>query len=77
MNEQLFLECKRKNRNAQRQVYEEMVHQLNTVCKRYLKNDEDIEEVLADTFYIIFTKMNQVKDFNTFEAWSRKIAVNE
>ena len=77
MNEQLFLECKRKNRNAQRQVYEEMVHQLNTVCKRYLKNDEDIEEVLADTFYIIFTKIEQLKENKAFEGWARKIAVNQ
>lgn len=77
MDEQLLLECKRKSRNAQRQVYEKMAHQLNSVCKRYLKNSEDIEEVLADTFFIIFTKMDQVKDLKTFEAWARKITVNE
>ena len=70
MDEQLLLECKRKSRLAQRQVYEEMANQLNSVCKRYLKNTEDIEEVLADTFYIIFTKMDQVKELNTFEAVS-------
>ena len=77
MDQQLLIDCKRKSRNAQRRVYEEMAHQLNSVCKRYLKNTEDIEEVLADTFYTIFTKMDQVKDLKTFEAWCRKIAVNE
>jgi RNA polymerase sigma-70 factor (ECF subfamily) len=54
-----------------------MAGKLYTVCKRYLKNDEDIEEVLADSFYKIFTKMNQLHNPDIFEAWAKKIAVNE
>lgn len=77
MEHQLLIDCKSKSRNAQRQLYEKMANQLNAVCKRYLKNQEDIEEVLADSFYIIFTKMDQVENFDTFEAWARKITVNE
>ncbi|SFH91384.1 RNA polymerase sigma factor [Halpernia frigidisoli] len=77
MDHQLIIDCKRKSRNAQRQIYEAMAHQLNSVCKRYLKNQEDIEEVLTDTFYKIFTKIDQVNDPETFEAWARKITVNE
>jgi RNA polymerase sigma-70 factor (ECF subfamily) len=33
-----------------------------------MKNDEDIEEVLADTFYKIFTKIGQLQNPDTFEA---------
>ncbi|GAA4153871.1 sigma-70 family RNA polymerase sigma factor [Chryseobacterium ginsenosidimutans] len=54
-----------------------MAGKLYSVCKRYLKNDEDIEEVLADSFYKIFTKMSQLQNPDIFEAWARKIAVNE
>jgi RNA polymerase sigma-70 factor (ECF subfamily) len=77
MEKQLLLECQRNDRNAQRKVYEKMAGKLYSVCKRYLKNDEDIEEVLADTFYKIFTKLNQLQNHDIFEAWARKIAVNE
>jgi RNA polymerase sigma factor (sigma-70 family) len=77
MDKELLLECQRNNRNAQRKVYEKMAGKLYAVCKRYLKNDEDIEEVLADTFYKIFTKINQLQNSDIFEAWSKKIAVNE
>ncbi|QWT86175.1 MULTISPECIES: RNA polymerase sigma factor [Chryseobacterium] len=77
MEQELLLECQRNNRNAQRIVYEKMAGRLYSVCKRYLKNDEDIEEVLADTFYKIFTKITQLQNADTFEAWARKIAVNE
>jgi len=77
MEKELLIECQRNDRNAQRKVYEKMAGKLYSVCKRYLKNDEDIEEVLADTFYKIFTKLNQLENHEIFEAWARKIAVNE
>ncbi|MBL1220337.1 sigma-70 family RNA polymerase sigma factor [Chryseobacterium sp. L7] len=77
MERELLIECQRSSRSAQRKVYEKMAGKLYAVCRRYLKNDEDIEEVLADTFYKIFTKINQLQDLNTFGGWARKIAVNE
>lgn len=77
MERELLLECQRNDRNAQRKVYEKMAGKLYSVCKRYLKNDEDIEEVLADSFYNIFTKLNQLQNPDIFESWAKKIAVNE
>ena len=77
MEKQLLIECQRKDRNAQLKVYEKMAGKLYSVCKRYLKNDEDIEEVLADTFYKIFTKIDQLQNHEIFEAWAKKITVNE
>lgn len=77
MEQELLLQCRRNDRNAQRKVYEKMAGKLYTVCRRYLKNDEDIEEVLADSFYKIFTKISQLQNPDIFEAWARKIAVNE
>ena len=63
-------------RDAQRQVYEFLAPKLYRTCKRYLKKEEEIEEVLADAFYTIFTKMDQLKELGAFEAWARKITVN-
>ena len=64
------------HRDAQRQVYEDMAPKLYHTCKRYLKKQEEIEEVLADAFYTIFTKLDQLKELGAFEAWARKITVN-
>jgi RNA polymerase sigma-70 factor (ECF subfamily) len=64
------------HRDAQRRVYELMAPKLYCTCKRYLKKEEEIEEALADAFYTIFTKLEQLKEFGAFEAWCRKIAVN-
>jgi RNA polymerase sigma-70 factor (ECF subfamily) len=64
-------------RDAQRQVYEHLAPKLYRTCKRYLKKEEEIEEVLADAFYTIFTKLDQLKETGAFEGWARKIAVNQ
>ena len=76
INETLISGCKKMNRDAQRQVYEHMSPKLYRVCKRYLRKEEEIEEALADAFYTIFTKLDQLKEEKAFEGWARKIAVN-
>lgn len=76
INETLISNCKKMNRDAQRQVYEHMAPKLYRLCKRYLKKEEEIEEAMADAFYTIFTKLEQLKQVLAFEAWARKITVN-
>ena len=74
---QLIQACKKQQRNAQRQVYELLVRKLYYTCSRYLKKEEEIEEAMADAFYIIFTKIDQLKEELAFEGWAKKIAVNQ
>ena len=69
INENIILACKKMQRDAQRQVYEFLAPKLYASCKRYLKQEEEIEEALADAFYIIFTKLDQLKEIGAFEAW--------
>jgi RNA polymerase sigma factor (sigma-70 family) len=76
ITENILIECKKMRRNAQHVVYEQMAPKLYRTCKRYLKKEEEIDEALADAFYIIFTKIDQLKEFGAFEAWCRKIVVN-
>jgi len=68
--------CRKQHRETQRLVYETMAPKLYRLCKRYLKKEEEIEEVLADAFFTIFTKIEQLKEDLAFEAWARKITVN-
>lgn len=77
INETLFSNCREMKRDAQREVYKHLSPKLYRICKRYLKKEEEVEEVLADSFVIIFTKIGQLKEFGAFEAWARKITVNE
>lgn len=77
IDEQLIQACRKMHRDAQRKMYELMAPKLYQVCKRYLKKEEEIEEVLADAFVIIFTKIDQLKENAAFYSWAKRIAVNE
>lgn len=77
MEERLINGCRRRQRDAQRKVYELLGPRLYHTCRRYLKREEEIEEALADAFFIIFTKIDQLKENGAFEAWARRITVHE
>ncbi|HLN96656.1 MAG TPA: sigma-70 family RNA polymerase sigma factor [Flavobacterium sp.] len=77
MEEQLVNGCRKGQRDAQRLVYERLAPRLYHTCRRYLKKEEEIEEALADSFYIIFTKIDQLKENAAFEGWARRITINE
>ncbi len=77
INEKIINDCKKQQREAQRLVYEDLAPKLYRTCKRYLKKEEEIEEALADAFYTIFTKLDQLKEIKAFEGWARRITVNQ
>jgi RNA polymerase sigma factor (sigma-70 family) len=64
-------------RDAQHQLYGFMAPKLYRTCRRYLKKEEEIEEAMADAFYTIFTKLEQLKETQAFEGWAKKIMVNQ
>lgn len=72
----LIAACKNHKRSAQKQLYDELADQLYWTCKRYLKHEVDIEEVLADSFYTIFTKIEQLKHHDAIYTWSKRITIN-
>lgn len=76
IDQKLLSDCKAKSRAAQRQLYEYMAPKLYYTCKRYLRQESEIEEILADAFYTILTKLDQLKEAVAFESWARRITIN-
>ncbi len=76
-DEQLIQACRKMQRPAQRILYERLAPKLYQTCRRYLRNQQELEDVLADTFYIILTRIGQLKDAESLEGWARRIAVNQ
>lgn len=74
---QLIIECTAGNRNAQRLLYERYAASMFGVCRRYIKNDADAEEVLVSGFYRVFCYLTEFKGNGSFEGWIRRIIVNE
>lgn len=77
INESLINECKQGKRQAQRGLYDYLAPKLYSTCKRYLKQDADIEDVLAEAFVSIFTKIHTLREAAAIVSWAKRIAANQ
>lgn len=68
----------RKNRKAQKELYQRYKYQWYGICVRYQKNDFDAADVLQNALVKIFTKIHSFdENKGDFQHWSNKIVVNE
>ena len=69
--------CRRKERAAQKAIYEQMAGKMFSLCCRYIKGRMEAEDVLVTAFTKVFDRVDQFKGEGSFEGWVRKIIVNE
>ncbi len=78
MNEKALIEsCRRKDRKAQKALYDHYAPMMLGVCRRYVKTREDAEDVLLEAFFKVFSNLQQFKGEGSFEGWIRRIVINE
>lgn len=75
--EKLIKQCTKGDRRAQRELFDRFSSQMLSVGMRYLRSQEDAEEVLSNTFIKVFKKIDQFKGDGPLGGWIRKIMVNE
>ena len=75
--EKLLEECRKGNRKAQRDLYEKYSPMMFAVCRRYIIDSSEAEDVLVCGFTKVFAKIDQFKSEGSFEGWIRRIMVNE
>ncbi len=74
---ELIAGCRRGNGTAQKAVYEMFAGRIYSLCRRYLPDAMDAEDVLVSTFVKVFDRIAQYRNEGSFEGWIRRIAVNE
>ncbi len=64
---------------AMRTVYSTYVRYLTALCSRYIPNDEDVKDVLHDSFLKIFSGISsfRYRGKGSLKGWLAKITVNE
>ena len=78
MTEQEIIQgCRQKNRKAQQALYDKYSPKMFGICKRYVKNYEDAEDVMVDALFKAMTKIDMFGEKGSFEGWIRRIVVNE
>lgn len=74
--EQLIINCKKNDAQAQSQIYKLFSSQLFSLCLKYSKNYAEAQDNLQDAFVTIFKKMNQFSHKGSLEGWMKRITIN-
>ena len=75
--DELIKGCLRRERSAQRQLYDTFSSKMYSICYRYVKDSMEAEDILSTAFMKVFDKIGQFKSEGSFEGWIRRIVVNE
>lgn len=71
--------CKNGDRLAQKAIFEAYAFGMQSLCKRYVTNERDAEELTLNGFYKFFTSIDRFEYQNParFVSWLKRIMINE
>lgn len=73
---QLISRCRQGDNAALGELYQTYAKQMQSVCRRYLSDSQSINDAIHDSFVIIFTSLDKLRDDSKAEAWMMSIARN-
>lgn len=76
LNINLIKACQRKEKPAQKQLYEIYVDRLFSIARRYCNDDSSTKDIIQNSFINIFKNIHQLHDVNALEGWMKKITIN-
>jgi RNA polymerase sigma-70 factor (ECF subfamily) len=74
---ELIKGCIKRERSAQKRLYETFSSKMYVLCCRYVKDSAASEDVLVTAFTKILDRIDQFKGEGSFEGWIRRVVVNE
>lgn len=74
---QLVKALQKADPKAQKRLYEKYAPKMLTICRRYLADDMEAEDVMIDGFMKIFEKVVDFRLEGSFEGWMKRLMVNE
>jgi RNA polymerase sigma-70 factor (ECF subfamily) len=65
------------HRHAQHQIYSKFAPKMLSVCRQYIKDVHQAEDVMITAFMKAFTNLKNFEHIGSFEGWIRRIMINE
>lgn len=65
------------NRHAQHQIYSRFSPKMLSVCRLYIKDLQQAEDIMITAFMKVFTNLKNFEHKGSFEGWIRRIMINE
>jgi len=76
-DKELIIACKIGHRNANKLLYNKYAAKMLGVCRRYISDYNEAEDIFMEGMYKVFTHLSSFEEKGSLEGWMRKIMVNE
>lgn len=74
--EKNFKLAKEQDRRGQKALYEMFSAKMLAIANSYVNNIHDAEDILMNSFFTCFSKIDDCREWKSFQFWLRKIVVN-
>lgn len=68
--------CKKGDRRAQNLIFEQLFGKMSSVCRRYVSDRDESQDILQAGFIKVFAKIEKYNGEGSFEGWVRRIMTN-
>ncbi len=67
---------KKRDRKGQKALYDMFSAKMLAIANSYVNNLHDAEDILMNSFFICFSKIDECREWKSFQFWLRKIVIN-
>ena len=72
----LIERCRQGDADALEELYKAYAQRMKSICRRYISDEQAVEDVLHDAFVIILTSLERLRNDRNAEAWMMSITRN-
>ena len=72
----LIERCRQGDTDALGELYKAYAQRMKGICRRYISDEQTVDDVLHDAFIIIFTSFDRLRDNRKAESWMMSITRN-
>lgn len=74
---EIIMQALQNNRHAQHKIYSKYSPKMLGVCRQYIKDIQQAEDIMITAFMKVFTNLKNFEHKGSFEGWIRRIMINE
>ena len=79
MEEDLVRQVRQQDKTAMKMLYDRYAGYLTAVCARYIRDDDEVKDILQEAFIKVFRTMDrfEYRGEGSLKAWMTRIVVND
>lgn len=74
---EIALKCRENDEQGWNMLYETFGNRMKSLCRRYLKNEADVDDTVSECFVKIFENIGRYSERGSFSGWIMSLTRNE